>query len=217
MDARLAQDPQLLAHYEGLVRKTAGRIERIVEEEFEDICQFLRLKVWQALISFDPNSLKTKPTSREHLEEMRDRYVFSCVQNGKKDVLKKKQHNLLLIDDLVMPATGVLSVGETCESPVTRDDFDHRYLSAIDRELEMVEEELPTIPSTLTESERAVLLLLYLHFKTAEIAMHTSLPRKEINAIVRSIKEKMADWNPAGSVPPAVVELQEELRTPLAA
>jgi hypothetical protein len=42
-----------ISHYEGVVRQTAGMFFAMVEEEFEDVCQILRMKAWRALVSFD--------------------------------------------------------------------------------------------------------------------------------------------------------------------
>jgi len=182
-----------MSHYEGLVRTTASLCAPYVEEDFDDICQFLRYKVWKALESFDPHKLRVKVAGRLQVAAARDRYVYSCVQNGKKDVLKKKRHGLLFIEDLA-PNENASDVAAWKTGP--RDAFEQRYLS-IDDAFRHVEEELPTVPSTLTESEKAVVLLLYLDFKPTEIAARRGLPRKEITAIVQSVREKMADWNPA--------------------
>lgn len=195
MDADTAQDPKLLAHYEGVIRTTASRSEPYVEEDFDDICQFYRYKVWKALLSFDPANLRVAPRSRKHCKELRDRYVFSCIKNAEKDVLKKKRHGHLFIEDVAPNVDhGVTGSGHT----VPRSKFEDRYLKD-EGAYDVIEQELPVVPSTLTESESAVLLLLYLNFKTIEIAERTELSRAEINAMVRSIREKMADWRPAGA------------------
>lgn len=208
MDATAAQDPKLLAHYEGLVRKTAGRNAHKVEDDFEDICQFFRYKVWKALLSFDPAGLRVKPTSRKGLEEARDKYVFSCITNAVKDVLKKKQHNLLFIEDVAGPGSWSPE-GDHAEFWGQRQHFEQRYMCLEDAFRE-VEDELPVVPSTLTRSERAVVLLLYLDFKPTEIALYTTLPRAEINAMTKTIRTKMADWDPADAA-------LDEVSVPLAA
>lgn len=198
MDANAAQDPKLLAHYEGLVRKTASRYLRHSEEDFEDICQVFRFKVWKALLSFDPANLRVKPTTRRDCDEARDKYVYSCVANAAKDVMKKKKHHLLFIEDVAGPGSWAPE-GDCAATWGQRQHFEERYMCLEDAFKE-VEDEMPVIPSTLTRSERAIVLLLYLDFKPPEIALYTTLPRAEINAMTKTIRTKMADWNPAGVV-----------------
>lgn len=201
---------ELMGHFEGLVRKTAGKLlrtireqqnqagyENFVEEDFDDVCQFLRYKVWKALLAFDPVNLRKKPSGPQGLQEARDKYVFSCIVNAKVDVLKKKRHNLLFIESIA-PTT-------PNSEDTTRDRFEQRYLCE-DPFGDLDLDDAMPLPSTLTESERAVVLLLYLGFKPAEIALRTTLPRSEITSIVETICSKMADWNP-GVVQPAPVPL----------
>lgn len=194
MDAKAAEDPKLLEHFEGLVKKTASRLDRYVEMEFEDICQFLRYKVWKALLSVDPKKLRKRAlTSDFSALELRDRYVFSCVANGAKDVLKRKQHHLLFIDDVCGPTDEV-------SRPGGADELGHenelRYFSEPDLADKVCDVAL--VPSTLTKVERDIVLLLYLDYNPTEIAAETATPRREVSGAIEQIKEKMADWNPAG-------------------
>jgi len=204
MDATAAQNPQLLLHYEGLVRKTAGRLVRTigeqqaargfdnyVEEDFDDVCQFLRYKVWKALLAFNPDNLRKKPSTRKGLNEARDKYVFSCLVNAKVDVLKKKRHNPVFIES-VAPSQHVEQSGG--HHTVSQSWFEERYLCVEDAFEEIADG--MTLPSTLTDRERSVLLLLYLHFKPAEIALQIAVPRAEVASITKGIREKMADWSP---------------------
>lgn len=209
MDAKQAKSPQMMSHYEGLVRTTASLCAPFVEEDFDDICQFLRYKVWKALESFNPDKLRVHVTGSRAIATARDKYVYSCVQNGKKDVLKKKRHGILFIEDLAPIEDSDARGGH---HTLSRSYFEERYL-AVDNAFAHLEEELPTIPSTLTEREKAVVLLLYLDFKPAEIALRTGLARKEITTMLKGIREKMADWNPS----PAEMVAAEALREPLPA
>lgn len=188
-----------MSHYEGLVRTTASICVPYVEEDFDDICQFLRYKVWKALEAFEPSKLRVKVTGSVEIAAARDRYVYSCVQNGKKDVLKKKRYGWLFIEDIAPVGENGESVGGHHTS--SRSGFEQRYMS-IEDAFRQVEDAIPTVPSTLNASEKAVVLLLYLDFKPAEIARQRGLPRKEITALVGSIREKMADWNPASEPMP---------------
>lgn len=188
-----------MSHYEGLVRTTASICAPYVEEDFDDICQFLRYKVWKALEAFEPSKLRVKVAGSAQIAAARDGYVYSCVQNGKKDVLKKKRHGWLFIEDIAPVSERGESIGG--HHTFSRSGFEQRYLS-IEDAFRQVEDAIPTVPSTLTASEKAVVLLLYLDFKPAEIALERGLPRKEITALVGSIREKMADWNPASEPAP---------------
>jgi RNA polymerase sigma factor (sigma-70 family) len=197
MDAKAAEDPKLLAHYEGLVRKTAGRYVNRLEEDYEDVCQFLRYKVWKALLSVDPEQLRKRAQTSQYTPlELRDRYVFSCIANAVKDLLKRKRHNLLFIEDYTATEFDVYESGSTTGvGRNRRDEFDERYLCEQDTFTDVDVEVL--IPSTLTRAEREILLLMYLDYKPAEIAAQKAVPRKEISAAMKTIREKMADWSPS--------------------
>jgi DNA-directed RNA polymerase specialized sigma24 family protein len=203
MDAKTAEDPKLLAHYEGLVRKTAARVEPIVEEDYEDICQFLRVKVWKALQAF--TSKRVKPTQNMTLIEKRDRFVFACLTNAVKDVLKKKRHHLLFIEDITKETTWNGTPNESFgSSPGAAHKFEAQYFSEEDAFALLFEEDAPLIPSTLDAIERRVALLLYLDFKPTEIATQIKRPRKDVATIVESIQGKMADWRPTAGEPEPV-------------
>jgi RNA polymerase sigma factor (sigma-70 family) len=199
MDAKAAEDPKLLAHFEGLVRKTAGRYQPRLEEDYDDICQFLRYKVWKALLSVDPEQLRTRAlTSQYTALQLRDRYVFSCIANAVKDLLKRKRHNLLFIEDMTATRFEHYEGGNgTTAARDQRDAFDERYLREDDAFTKVDDDVL--IPSTLTRDEREILLLMYLDYKPAEIAAQKAVPRKEVSAAMKTIREKMADWSPSGN------------------
>jgi RNA polymerase sigma factor (sigma-70 family) len=178
--------PTELAYYEGLVRKTASMYERIVEEEFDDLCQILRLKAWRALGTYDPTRSKLPV----------ERYVFSCLRNQVKDLLKKKRRNELFIEDIV-PATPNAEAGDR---GVLRDRFEAHYLIVReDQAYAGVATDTPLIPSTLTQGEREVMALLYLDYGQTEIALRLRMTKREVTAAVKALREKMADWNPGTS------------------
>lgn len=184
--------PTELAYYEGLVRKTAGMYSRIVEDDYEDICQILRVKAWRALNTYDPARSKLPV----------ERYVFSCLRNQVKDLLKKKRREELFINDMgyadASPdsaITGSHTQGTTGE---THHHFEARYLS-IDEEagLSGLLDDLPTIPSTLSAKEKDVLALVYYGYSHTEIAVRLEISKREIASAMREIKVKMADWKPS--------------------
>jgi RNA polymerase sigma factor (sigma-70 family) len=171
--------PYTVEFYEGLVRKTAGMTFPLVEDEYEDIVQILRLKCWRALESYDP----------ARATQTVQGYVFMCVRNQVKDLIKKKRRDELYIED--QRAGG-------------DDHFDGLYL--IDEEpYDAIEAELPLIPSTLTALERGVLALLYEGYKQREVALRLGVPRGEVERAVKAIRSKMGDWRPSGAETPRSV------------
>lgn len=175
-----ASDPELLAHYEGLVRKTASRYVGVVEDmDFDDLCQVFRVKVFRALLSFDP--------TRSRLP--RDRYVFSCIRNQAKDLIRKKRRDELFIEDVAPKVNGN---GEV------RDHFELRYLQVTeDQAYDEVLASPPSIPNTLTRNERELLVLLYNGYCQDEMVERVGIPKREVAAGLKAIREKMADWKPS--------------------
>lgn len=169
-----------IQHYEGLVRKTASRYEAQIEEDFEDICSILRIKVWRALLAYSATRDRGKG---------RDSYVFSCVVNQIKDLKKRNRRDWLFIEDVAPHnASG---------NGVVRDAFEMRYLEMTPEQAFQAIEDDFTLPSTLTETERQVTALLYLDFDYTEISDTVGITRREVSTSVRAIKDKMADWRPS--------------------
>lgn len=185
---RAAITPEVLQHYEGLVRKTAARYVGVVEDhDYDDLMQVFRIKVFRALLSFDPTRSKLP----------RDRYVFSCLRNQAKDLIRKKRKEELFIEDVAPTINGN---GEV------RDRFELRYLQV---EEEAAYSEVlaspPLIPSTLTQTERHLLFLLYNGFDHTEMSERVKITKREVAAGLKAIREKFADWKPSN------VEAQESL------
>lgn len=174
-----------IQHFEGLVRKTASMYVGVVEEDYEDLCSIIRIKCWRALESFDPAKSRVP----------RDNYVFSCVRNLCKDLVKRNRRDWLFIEDIAPHnAEG---------NGVVRDAFESRYMEmSAEDAYKSIEDEF-TLPSTLTEQERQVVALLYLSFDYGEIASTVAITHREVSTAVRSIKEKMADWRPISPLPVA--------------
>lgn len=167
-------DPFDIKFYEGLIFTTASMYAPQVEEEFDDICQLLRMKAWRALELFDPARSKMPV----------ERYVFMCIKNRCKDLVTKHRRGEVYIEDQRW-ADGDL------------DPFEARYLSADhDQTFGIVDAGLPLVPSTLTGIERQVVVLLYRDRTQAEIARTMGLRRSEMERTMRSIRAKMADWKP---------------------
>lgn len=171
--------PTEIPYYEGLIRTTAGMCAPHVEVEYEDIVSIFRIKVWRALGSFDA----TRSTMTVQ------RYVFSCLKNQEKDLLKRRRRRELYIED----------IRRGTHSDVEADAFEEEYLVVTGEQVyDEVERELPVIPSTLTALERMVIVHLYAGLSQRETAVDLGLSRSEMERTVRSIRERMADWKPNG-------------------
>lgn len=170
------------------MRKTAADCAPRVEDDFDEICQFLRYKVWKALEAFSKKRVKT--TAKFTPAEQVERFVFACIVNAKKDVLKKKQRGWLFIDDLA----GSPSDAEEFDS-LAADRFALRYLCQ-DDSFTAFDDDEPRVPSFLDGTEREVALLLYENFNEDEIAARIGRRRKETRAIIADIQQKMIEFAP---------------------
>jgi RNA polymerase sigma factor (sigma-70 family) len=148
-----------IAFYEGLVRKTAALVSPFVQEEYEDIVAILRIKVWRALVAFDPERA-TQPV---------ERYVFMCVANQKKDLLKRKRRQEVPLDD-------------THDQRVERDVV---YLA--------VEDATPVLPVTLNVLERNLIARLYLGYTERQTARSLGLSRAEMERALEGVRSKMTE------------------------
>lgn len=181
-----------VSRYEALVRKTAARIVNFVEDDYDDICQRLRMKAWRAMLAFN--------AKRDRNCVGLDRFVFACLQNEVKDLRKKVKRNEIFIEDLAPPGDMEGNSGDEFvagSGKLTRQHFEYLYLQlGHDQAFHSVEEEMPLIPSTLNRLERQIVHLLYLDYDYGEVSTMLGLPRKEVAPAVRGIREKMRDWKP---------------------
>lgn len=168
--------PSDIAYYEGLIHKTASMYVGLVDDDFDDIASVLRVKVWKALRAYDPAKVRTQTV---------EKYVFMCVRNQCKDLIRKKRRPEVSIEDL-RRADG--------DSPYT---WMRQLASEHDQEYGGVEEEELLVPSTLSELERRIVAWLYLDRTHKEVAGLLGLTRAEMERAVRVIRQKMADWRPS--------------------
>jgi RNA polymerase sigma factor (sigma-70 family) len=188
-------DSKLISQYEGLVKKTASLTVEHCEEDFDDICQLFRVKVWKALLSFDPTQVKDAEAKDKHGRTAQDRYVYMCVKNMAKDLVKRVRRNIISMEQMVQEPGGDFAH----DHRISHDNFTSRYLSvAEDQVFQEVEEAVPLIPSTLDARERRIATLLYLDFDNGEIGQQLGIQRKQVATIVRGMREKLADWAPPG-------------------
>jgi hypothetical protein len=186
-----------LPSFEGLVKTTAAQIELGgVELDFDDIAQLLRIKIWHAVCKFSAE----RAAESRHLSQARDRYgrsplqryVFTCVANLRKDIEKRPRRYNSSIDELRArcPDDG---------APLA-DWFDLRYLSVEHEQVFWeVEDEPPPLPVTLTSQERLVVELRCNGRLFTEIDRELGLSRAQREEVVRSVREKLADWRPSGA------------------
>lgn len=167
-----------------MIYTTAARYADILDDDIEDIQQLLRIKVWQALRAYDHRRVR-RP---EDAEAMR-KFVFSCIANRVKDMLKAQSR-------LNNRREGrMLYTEEIAEQNPER--FESQYFAVDDEEIfAVVEEESAELPSSLDGPERAVATLLLLDLSQNEIAAVLQVTRARVRTVQASIRLKMADWAP---------------------
>lgn len=183
--------------YEGLIYATTRRYVHRIEAEFEDVQQVLRLKVALALVAYDP--ARARPEKPDALGRTpRDKFVFNCVANQVKDLLKKRQHGELCIEDLVIAGDSEHSDKRGFGS---RDRFEekHGLTSSHDQVYGEVEEDPLDfmLPSTLSRREKRIARMLSGDYRQSEIAAKLRIDKREMERHMRSIRVKMADWKPS--------------------
>lgn len=181
-----------LPHYEGLFYTTARRIEGVVELPFDDIKSELRIKAWKALKKFD--------SCRSTVS--RDVYVYYAVMNKKKDILrddKGRKRTLVSIEDMGSKAQ-VTDANEATVVSTSGSHNDLRYFSVGSESVYAdIEREVPLIPSTLTEIEKHVLVMIYDEHTVLEIQRAVGLKRQEVKDAIERIQLKFSDWRPDGA------------------
>jgi DNA-directed RNA polymerase specialized sigma24 family protein len=167
--------------YEGLVITTASMLVRSprVHDEFDDICQVLRLTVARAIVSYD------RGKARQTVEK----YVFSCVVNRKKDILDRRPRQEDSLD-------ARLEDGGSAHSKL-----EARYLSDHEAGYDIAEDEPVKLPATLTAFEVRVVVLMLREYNQTAVARELNVTRQKVRDAERSIRRKMADWAPVGIRP----------------
>lgn len=173
--------PTDISFYEGLCRKTASLYVGFVQEDYDDIVQVLRITVWRANVSYD----------RSRSKMTRERYIFMCVKNRCKDLVRKRHRPEVFLEDLAPHE----------DSPV---EWMLQLATSHEQTFGDVEDEL-TMPSTLTATERHIIGLLYADRTQKETAAALGLTRAEMERAVKVIRQKMADWRPGPSALPAAM------------
>lgn len=140
--------------------------------------QILRVKCWRAIESYDPARSK-QPI---------DRFVFSCMKNQVKDLLKKRKRFDAHIEDF---AGGDSRADDGARGSVNTGTsyFEARYLSAEDApELG----ESISLPAELSDEEREICGLLIEGYSNSEIAVALSVRPMRVKELVASLQSKLA-------------------------
>ncbi len=183
-----------LEPFEGLIFSTAVRYAAYLDDDLDDIQQVLRIKVWQALCSFEASRSVRYAGDRE---KARESFVFSCLRNRVKDLLKQ-QYRL----------NDARKGGPLFVEGLDPGSFE-QSMAAEDANLWEVTEGNVELPSTLDQVERALVgVLLTGDFTRAEIAMRLGVSRKRVLVLHRSVQEKLRDWAPDGFVFAARLHLE---------
>lgn len=163
-------------HYEGLIFTHALRILGVVDDDLDDIRQTYRIKAWTALAAYDHTRCNTSV----------DRWVFSCLKNAEKDMLKRRRRS-------------GSEVSLEAADPGGRQ-------GAIDAEVVYAQVELvPVLPDTLSGLELRAVVLLYRGYRQTEAARRLGIDSRSMKRTVKSIRVKMADWKPSADELPVAV------------
>jgi DNA-directed RNA polymerase specialized sigma24 family protein len=185
-----------LPDFEGLIFTTAQQTLATpcsppLEIEFDDISQRLRIAAWRGLESYDRNR---DPGAKKRHPQALERYIFQCLSNEKKDILKQVRRGNIYIEDQIADGQGDHGKGKA------KAGFEVRYLSQPEDEVfAQVEDELLPLPSTLTVTELRVVGLLYENYQQTEVRQQLSLSVRAIDGLMRSIRAKLGDWRPSES------------------
>lgn len=167
-----------LARYEAFIHTHAARIAGEVDDDFDDIVQAYRIKVWYALGKFDA----TKWPKHE-ADEAERRFVFMCLKRAEKDVLKKRRRP------------------EVFPEQMPEDSCGHGEVYGL------IDDDEVLLPNTLTKLELHVIVLLYRDYSQAEARRRLGIEKREMERTMRQIRSKLADWRPTGPADGVLVRL----------
>lgn len=186
--------------YRGLVYKTATLIVGQVVDDFDDVVQVLYIKVWRALVRFDPAAARRggEPHVQGECRCARCRYVFMCLTDQVKDLKKKRHRGEQSIDVLMQDHRSGGRHAQHTANDARRSRFESRHglISEDVAEHELLEEPDLVLPNTLNRVERKMLALMMDGMRQAEAGRTIGLDRAGVERTVRSLRAKLADWEP---------------------
>jgi RNA polymerase sigma factor (sigma-70 family) len=181
-----------MTSFEGLVFRTSRMYAAQVKKDPDDLAQELRIRVWKAISTYDPER------SRTSLES----YVFSVVQNKIKDYKRDAARAagrpvVLHIEDMQLGGKRTNNdVGSHAEA---KQELFDRLFNRIEAETVYAEvDDRYQLPSTVTEPERQVLMLLAAGCSRDEIVGLLGVTRGQVDGMVRVLREKLAHLKPSG-------------------
>lgn len=181
----------LIETYEGLISATARRFEEKARHkgvEIDDFTQILRIRVWRAIEAYDGE--RSSMTLRK--------FVFGCLTNQVKDVLKARSK----VEALRSHRPGEIRLDELTprsgyDSPLERPDGGDssknalRFLSTDDEDAQDALDG-PDLPSSLTKDERIVALMLIEDYTYPLIAKQLGCSLVSVRSHISQIRLKMA-------------------------
>lgn len=163
-----------IGKFEGVIYTTSELIvDRGVEMDFDDVRQFLRVKVWAAIERYDP--------ARSRLPF--DRFVFGCIWNAKLDLLKRPRRYNESVEELRAERQDSLK-------------FDAKYLATTDDEEIFEGQAAENILSDLSPLERQVVELRSTGLMLAEIEAELGLAPGQVQSTMRAVRKKLAHLRP---------------------
>lgn len=173
--------------FEGLVLSTArmngGRFKVLGYDE-DDVAQILRIKVLQALRAYKP----------ERSQQTLKGYVFTCIANQVKDLRRNAANAVKDANGERVTESYIEDVAP--RDGLHRDRFEAEHLAADAEQVFALAYDQFDLPSSLTERERRVVILLALDYQRKEVAEILCLSVSTVAAVRNRVQEKMADWRP---------------------
>lgn len=169
-------------HYEGLVKGTIKHYGLPPDQEYEDVEQTLRMKVLEALQKYD----ESKGSSRRS-------FVFGCVANRMRDLWRKK----VVSESSWEEVTGSHDQAGSGTAGHIRNLETKLGLEVTEEQVYgHVWEEDFVLPSTLTHTERLMAEGLMEGVRPRDIMAEHGITRQQWMQGLRSLRAKMADWEP---------------------
>lgn len=179
-----------LGAFEGLVRTTARMFASQVKREEDDLAQELRVRVWRALVSYDPDKSRLS----------RERYVFQAVTNKIKDYKRDAAREVRRRDDAGLTFLYIEDTFTDGTTETATERFASLYYHTTrDEVYGEIEEGRFVLPATITERETFVLLMLMMQHSKTEIVVRLGLTREEVDDVIVSLRDKLRDWQPNGT------------------
>jgi RNA polymerase sigma factor (sigma-70 family) len=180
--------------YQGVAFSTARIYAPYLDMDEEDVAQELLLKAAQALVAYRPRRVvRTLRTDGRSPEQA---WVFMCIKNRVKDLLKAQQRRRLPDGGRRMYYIEDVRGDEPTTNGTTKWDAEHMSITHAEVYAEVEDVEVP-LPPSLTKLEAAVVRLLIMELSQTEIARVLDVPRRRVRVAYVQVQEKMVDFKPS--------------------